>query len=67
MQEGCIAALKEGVLWDDVHLLAHKIAMDGLLSLGILKGHPLEILAARTSAAFSPHGVGHFLGTDTYV
>ncbi|KAK0631135.1 putative Xaa-Pro aminopeptidase [Bombardia bombarda] len=66
MQLDCIAALKEGVLWDDVHLLAHKIAIDGLLELGILKGDKDEILASRTSVAFFPHGLGHYLGMDTH-
>ena len=66
MQLDCIDALKEGVLWDDVHLLAHKIAIDGLLSLGILKGNAEEILQKRTSVAFFPHGLGHYLGMDTH-
>ncbi|GAB1319908.1 Xaa-Pro aminopeptidase [Madurella fahalii] len=66
MQLECIAALKEGVLWDDVHLLAHKIAIDGLLELGILKGDKDEILVNRTSVAFFPHGLGHYLGMDVH-
>lgn len=66
MQETSIEILKEGVLWDDVHLLAHKVAIEGLLEIGILRGDPDEILAARTSAAFMPHGLGHFLGMDTH-
>jgi len=66
MQLECIAVLKEGVLWDDVHVLAHKIAIDGLLELGILKGDKDEILASRTSVAFLPHGLGHYLGMNTH-
>ncbi|KAL2131736.1 hypothetical protein VTI74DRAFT_4667 [Chaetomium olivicolor] len=66
MQLECIAALKADVLWDDIHLLAHKIAIDGLLKLGILKGDKDEILASRTSVAFFPHGLGHYLGMDTH-
>lgn len=58
--------LKGDIIWDDVHVLAHKIAIDGLLSLGILKGDKDEILKARTSAAFLPHGLGHHLGMDTH-
>ena len=58
--------LKDGVLWDDVHLTAHKIAIDGLLALGILQGDKEEILKARTSVAFLPHGLGHYLGMDTH-
>lgn len=66
MQKECIQVLKAGVLWDDVHLLAHKIAIDGLLEAGVLKGDKDEILKARTSAAFLPHGLGHYLGMDTH-
>ncbi|RSL98511.1 hypothetical protein CDV31_012578 [Fusarium ambrosium] len=66
MQESCIAALKEGVLWDDLHVLAHKIAIDSLLALGILKGNKNEILVERISTAFMPHGLGHVLGMDTH-
>ncbi|KAI2637569.1 peptidase M24, structural domain-containing protein [Xylaria nigripes] len=66
MQNKCIAMLKEGVWWDDVHVRAHEIAIDGLLTLGILKGDHKEILAARTSTAFLPHGLGHYLGMDTH-
>jgi Xaa-Pro dipeptidase len=66
MQLDCMAMIKEGVLWDDVHLLAHKIAIDGLLELGILKGNKDEILANRTSVAFFPHGLGHYLGMDVH-
>jgi len=54
--------LKDGVLWDDVHLEAHKIAIKGLLSLGILQGAEEDILKSRTSVAFFPHGLGHYLG-----
>jgi Xaa-Pro dipeptidase len=66
MQKQCIAALKEGVLWDSVHELAHKIAIKGLLDLGILKGDADAIFKARTSVAFFPHGLGHYLGMDTH-
>lgn len=66
MQLDCIDMLKEGVLWEDVHLTAHKIAIDGLLELGILQGDKEEILKSRTSVAFLPHGLGHYLGMDTH-
>lgn len=58
--------LKEGVVWDDVHVKAHQVAIQGLKSLGILKGDAEEILKARTSVAFFPHGLGHYLGMDTH-
>ncbi|KAH8902468.1 hypothetical protein BR93DRAFT_886897 [Coniochaeta sp. PMI_546] len=66
MQLECIAMLKEGVIWDDVHLHAHIVAIEGLLKLGILRGDKDEILKNRTSVAFFPHGLGHYLGMDTH-
>jgi len=66
MQHVCTNMLKEGVVWDDVHLEAHKIAIEGLLALGILQGNKEDILKTRTSVAFFPHGLGHYLGMDTH-
>lgn len=66
MQHECIAMLKEGVCWDDVHALAHRIAIRGLLKLGILRGDEDELFAKRVSVAFFPHGLGHYLGMDTH-
>ena len=67
MQMECIAALRGGVVWDEVHVLAHRILIRGLLGLGLLKGGTEEeILEARTSVAFLPHGLGHYLGMDTH-
>jgi Xaa-Pro dipeptidase len=66
MQLICTNMLREGVLWDDVHLQAHIIAIEGLLALGILKGDKEDILRSRTSVAFFPHGLGHYLGMDTH-
>jgi Xaa-Pro dipeptidase len=58
--------LKAGAFWDNIHLTAHELAIEGLLKLGILKGDKEEILKARTSVAFFPHGLGHYLGMDTH-
>ncbi|ROV88545.1 hypothetical protein VMCG_10369 [Cytospora schulzeri] len=66
MQLESIEMVKEGVVWDDVHANAHRIAIDGLLELGILKGDREDIFQSRTSVAFFPHGLGHYLGMDTH-
>ena len=67
MQEACFKMLQAGVAWEDVHVRAHEVAVEGLLALGLLKGGTRdEIMAARTSVAFFPHGLGHFLGMDTH-
>ncbi|GAO20044.1 uncharacterized protein UV8b_03348 [Ustilaginoidea virens] len=66
MQRETTELIKGGVIWDHLHLRAHQIAIEGLLALGILKGDAQEILDARTSVAFFPHGLGHYLGMDTH-
>jgi len=66
MQEETTAMIKANVHWDNIHLHAHKVAIDGLIKIGVLKGDPQAILEARTSAAFFPHGLGHYLGLDTH-
>ncbi|KAF4626721.1 hypothetical protein G7Y89_g11436 [Cudoniella acicularis] len=66
MQHVCINMLKAGALWDTIHLTAHEIAIEGLLKLGILQGDKEDILKIRTSVAFFPHGLGHYLGMDTH-
>ena len=66
MQTECLALLKAGVLWEDVQTRAHEVAIEGLLSLGILRGNKKEIFEKRVSVAFFPHGIGHYLGLDTH-
>ncbi|POS86081.1 hypothetical protein EPUL_001583 [Erysiphe pulchra] len=66
MQTSSLQQLRQGVLWDQVHLGAHKIVIDGFHKLGIFQGEKSSILDARTSAAFFPHGLGHYLGMDTH-
>lgn len=66
MQTESLAMLKEGVLWEDVHITAHRVAIKGLLKLGILRGSEEELLEKRVSVAFFPHGLGHYLGMDTH-
>ncbi|KAI5281602.1 hypothetical protein KEM54_003140 [Ascosphaera aggregata] len=58
--------IRAGVLWDDVHALAHRVAIKGLVKLGILKGSEEELFEKRISVPFFPHGLGHYLGMDTH-
>ncbi|TPX12281.1 uncharacterized protein E0L32_006928 [Thyridium curvatum] len=66
MQLESIARCREGAVWDDIHADAHRLAIDGLLRLGILRGDEREIFDRRVSVAFFPHGLGHMLGMDTH-
>jgi Xaa-Pro aminopeptidase len=66
MQDSCIEAIKPGVRFLDLHIKAHKIAVKGLLDIGILRGKEDEIYEAGTSLAFFPHGLGHHLGLEVH-
>jgi Xaa-Pro aminopeptidase len=60
------AAVAPGVRYRDVHLTACRVLAEGLVSLGILRGDPDELVADGVHALFFPHGVGHLLGLDVH-
>ena len=66
MQESAIAMLKPGVHMLDLHVHVAKLAIRGLLGLGVLKGDADEIYAAGTYRAFYPHGLGHHVGLEVH-
>ena len=68
MQSAAYDMMKPGVEWEDIHLQAHKVLIQGFLELGIFnsKYSAEELFAAKASARFFPHGLGHVLGMDTH-
>ncbi|HEY3496110.1 MAG TPA: aminopeptidase P family protein [Polyangiaceae bacterium] len=65
-QRAAIAAVKPGVRYRDVHRLAGKTLLEGLIALGIYRGDLDELYARGAAALFFPHGVGHLLGLDVH-
>lgn len=61
-----IEALKPGVPFKDIHLLAARIIADGLQQLGLMKGDVDEAVQAGAHALFFPHGLGHMIGLDVH-
>jgi Xaa-Pro aminopeptidase len=62
----CIAAIRPGVEYRQIHLLAAGAIAEGLVELGILRGHPDTLVELDAHALFFPHGVGHLLGLDVH-
>jgi Xaa-Pro aminopeptidase len=65
-QEDTIRAVRPGVRYRDLHLLAARRMTEGLVSLGILTGDVEELVADGVTALLFPHGVGHLLGLDVH-
>jgi Xaa-Pro aminopeptidase len=64
--DACIAEVRPGVEYRDVHLLAAKVIAQGLVDLGILRGNAENLVEMDAHALFFPHGVGHLLGLDVH-
>ncbi|GGA56771.1 aminopeptidase P family protein [Okeania sp. KiyG1] len=62
----CIAKVKPGVEYLDIHLLAAQVIAEGLVNLGILKGQAEDLVEMDAHALFFPHGIGHILGLDVH-
>lgn len=65
-EKAAIAAVKPGVRYRDVHLLACRVVAEGLAGLGILRGDADDLVESGAHALFFPHGVGHLLGIDVH-
>jgi Xaa-Pro aminopeptidase len=59
-------AMKPGVNYRDIHLLAEKIITEGLRDMGILKGNAADIRENGAHRLFFVHGLGHAMGLDDH-
>ena len=64
--EAAIKALKPGINFKEVHLLAAKTIFEGLKDLGFTKGNTDEAVAQGAHALFFPCGLGHLMGLDVH-
>ncbi|MCF7954874.1 MAG: aminopeptidase P N-terminal domain-containing protein [Phycisphaerae bacterium] len=65
-QETCIDAVKPGVEWRDVHMLAGEMLLEGLNGLGLTKGDPKEAARQGAQTLFFQCGLGHQMGLDVH-
>jgi Xaa-Pro aminopeptidase len=61
-----IAACKPGVQYRDIHLQAAEVIVEGLKSVGLMKGNTQDAIQAGAHAMFFPHGLGHMIGLDVH-
>ena len=59
-------AVKPGVPFREIHMLAATEIAKGLTALGIMKGDPAEAAKKGAHTLFFPHGLGHPLGLDVH-
>lgn len=61
-----IDRVRPGVSYRDAHETAKRAIVEGLVSLGILRGEVDGLLERGAANVFFPHGVGHLLGLDVH-
>jgi Xaa-Pro aminopeptidase len=66
MQLGTIGMIKPGISYREVHLGACRIMVEGMRSMGLMRGDPSDAVDAGAHALFFPHGIGHMLGLDVH-
>ena len=65
-EERCIQAVKPGVEFRNIHLLAGELLLTGLKELGLVKGDPKEAARAGAHTLFFQCGLGHHMGLDVH-
>lgn len=61
-----IDKVRPGVRYREVHEVAKRTIVEGLVAVGILKGSVDGLLERGAANLFFPHGVGHLLGLDVH-
>jgi len=65
-QTEAINAVREGNPWEYVHETAVRVATEGMIDLGILKGSLEESLEEEYFKDYYVHNTGHWLGLDVH-
>jgi Xaa-Pro aminopeptidase len=61
-----IDAMKPGIPFKEIHLLAATRIVEGLKNIGLMKGDVREAVDKGAHTLFFPHGLGHPLGLDVH-
>ncbi len=61
-----VEALRPGVTFESVYDLSARVMVEGLKSLGLMKGDAHDAVKEGAHALFYPHGLGHMMGLDVH-
>lgn len=61
-----IAEIKPGKKMSDLHLMAARTMMQGMIDMNLLQGEADELVENEIFKLFYPHKLGHYLGLDTH-
>lgn len=59
-------AIRPGVSYRDMHLLAERVLLEQMVAAGLFVGDVGEMQAVHLMSHFMPHGLGHCLGLDVH-
>jgi Xaa-Pro aminopeptidase len=65
-QLAAIGAVRPGADFREVHRIAARALLEGLVSVGVFRGNVDDLYERGAAGLFFPHGVGHLLGLDVH-
>lgn len=57
-----VGRCRPGREWKDIHLRAAEDICAGLVTMGVMRGQPAELVERDAHTLFFPHGLGHLVG-----
>ena len=61
-----VKALRPGIPYMEVYDLSARVLVEGMKSLGLMKGNAEDAVREGAHALFYPHGLGHMMGLDVH-
>ena len=65
-QRELCAAVKPGMEYAELHMLAHHKVAQMLVAFGIARGSAESLVESGVTRTFYPHGIGHYLGAQVH-
>lgn len=66
MHQESVKALRPGIPYMEVYDLSARVLVEGMKSLGLMKGNAEDAVREGAHALFYPHGLGHMMGLDVH-